>query len=376
MGQPATTSPSSEVDLFLCGDVMIGRGIDQILPDKVEPRIYEDYIKNSADYVLLAERANGLIDQPVSYSYIWGDAMAVWKEMAPAIKIINLETSITLHEEPWPGKGINYRMHPKNVKVLNAAGIDFTSLANNHTLDWGRKGLLETMQALNKAEIVYAGAGRDLLEAEAPAVFDKGSGRVIILAFGSITGGIPPSWAAASMRAGINLLPDLSAGTVKMIHHQIKRIKQPNDVVIFSVHWGGNWGYNVPAQQQVFAHQLIDVAEVDLVHGHSSHHPKGMEVYKNKLIIYGAGDFINDYEGISGHERYRADLSLMYFPILDFATGDLVLMKMIPMQIKNFRLNNVSNADARWLHKILNRESNRFGAGVKMHEDQTYSLTW
>lgn len=119
------------VRLFLCGDVMLGRGIDQIFPHSVPPKIYESYVIDAKDYVRLAESKNGPILQPVSFSYIWGDALGIWKKMLPSAKIINLETSITIHQKPWEGKGINYRMHPKNVDVLKTAGIDFCSLANN-----------------------------------------------------------------------------------------------------------------------------------------------------------------------------------------------------------------------------------------------------
>jgi len=58
-------------------------------------------------------------------------------------------------------------------------------------------------------------------------------------------------------------------------------------MVIASIHWGSNWGYNTPSDQRKFAHKLIDDASVDVIHGHTSHHVKGMEVYKGKLIIYG-----------------------------------------------------------------------------------------
>jgi poly-gamma-glutamate capsule biosynthesis protein CapA/YwtB (metallophosphatase superfamily) len=66
---------------------------------------------------------------------------------------------------------------------------------------------------------------------------------------------------------------------------------------------------------------------------------KGIEVYKGKPILYGCGDFLNDYEGISGHEAYRGDLALMYFVSMDSASGNLLRLQMTPMQIKRFRLN-------------------------------------
>ncbi|UCH80070.1 MAG: CapA family protein, partial [Nitrospiraceae bacterium] len=72
-----------------------------------------------------------------------------------------------------------------------------------------------------------------------------------------------------------------------------------------------------PSDQKEFARKLIDKAGIDIIHGHSSHHVKGIEIYNEKLIIYGCGDFLNDYEGIRGYENFRDDLGLMYFVIVD-----------------------------------------------------------
>ncbi|MDX5348057.1 MAG: CapA family protein [Hymenobacteraceae bacterium] len=371
-----TVLPAVGITLFLCGDVMPGRGIDQILPHSADPVIYEPYVKDARDYVRLAERVNGPVPRNASYANIWGDALKVWQQVSPDLKIINLETSITTHSDPWPGKQIQYRMHPDNVAVLTAAGIDYCSLGNNHTLDWSRPGLLETMQTLRQANIAYSGAGAHLEEARKPAVLKTGKGSVLIFSYGSETAGIPVSWAATPEQSGVNLLPDLSDKTVHVIKQQVKKVMQPGDVVVFSVHWGSNWGYDIPPLQRRFAQQLIDSAGVDVVFGHSSHHPRGIEVYKDKLILYGAGDFINDYEGISGHELYRGDLSLMYFPQIEPATGKLISMKMVPMKIKNFRLNYASAADAKWMQNLLNREGSKLGTNVKLNEDGSLLLQW
>ncbi|WP_372920463.1 CapA family protein, partial [Salegentibacter sp.] len=141
-------------------------------------------------------------------------------------------------------------------------------------------------------------------------------------------------------------------------------------------HWGGNWGYDISERQREFAHQLIDQDLVDVIFGHSSHHPMGMEVYKNKLIIYGAGDFINDYEGISGHEKYRGDLSLMYFPEINIETGQLISLKMLPMKIKNFSLHQASKKDVKWLEKTLTREGKKLGTDLNMDDENALWLQW
>jgi poly-gamma-glutamate synthesis protein (capsule biosynthesis protein) len=99
------------VTLFLCGDVMTGRGVDQILAHPCPPGIQEPYVRDARDYVALAEEANGPIPRPVSPTYIWGDALQELERIAPDARIINLETSVTTSDDVWPGKGIHYRMH-------------------------------------------------------------------------------------------------------------------------------------------------------------------------------------------------------------------------------------------------------------------------
>jgi poly-gamma-glutamate synthesis protein (capsule biosynthesis protein) len=122
------------VDIFLRGDVMTGRGIDQILPHPSNPTIYEPAKSSAVAYIELAERVSGPIRRPVGFAYIWGDALDEIRDRHPAVKLVNLETSITTSESPEP-KGINYRMNPANVVCLTAAGINCCALANNHVLD-------------------------------------------------------------------------------------------------------------------------------------------------------------------------------------------------------------------------------------------------
>jgi poly-gamma-glutamate synthesis protein (capsule biosynthesis protein) len=363
------------ITLFMCGDVMTGRGIDQVLPYPGDPTLYEPYMKSAKGYVELAEEANGPIPQPVNFSYIWGDALDELERVAPDLRIINLETSITKSDDYWKDKEVHYRMNPENIPCITAAKIDYCSLANNHILDWGYPGLTETLETLKKAKIRSAGAGQDLIEAETSAVLEvMGKGRVILFSFGSKTSGIPLNWAASKERPGVNLLKNFSEKAVQDIKEKVQELKRQGDIVVASIHWGGNWGYEIPREQREFAHQLIDGAGVDLIHGHSSHHVKGIEVYQGKLILYGSGDFLNDYEGISGYESFRNDLGLMYFAGVDPSTGKLVALKMTPTQIKRFRVNRASRIDALWLRDILNKEGRKFGTRVELDKDFVLTL--
>jgi poly-gamma-glutamate synthesis protein (capsule biosynthesis protein) len=367
---------SGHVTLFLCGDVMTGRGIDQILPYPSDVVIHEPSLRSAMGYVKLAEEATGPIPTPVDFTYVWGDALAEWERVAPDARIINLETAITQSND-WEDKGINYRMHPDNVACLTAARIDCCVLANNHILDWGRTGLVETLEALEKAHLKTAGAGRNRKEAAAPAVLEIiGKGRILVFAYGSETSGVPRSWAASEDKLGVNLLADLSDEGVEHIKACVQAVRQPGDIAVASLHWGANWGYSVPRQQRIFAHRLIDDAGIHVIHGHSSHHVKGIEVYKDRLILYGCGDFLNDYEGVSGSEDYRGDLPLMYFATIEPSTGKLVTLHMTPLQIRHFRENRASRKDGEWLQDTLNREGERFGTRVELAPDNTLTLRW
>jgi poly-gamma-glutamate synthesis protein (capsule biosynthesis protein) len=372
----AASGDSQTITLFLCGDVMTGRGIDQVLPHPGNPQLYEPYMTSAKGYVKLAEEASGPIPKMVDFAYIWGDALAELRRANPDVRIINLETAVTSSPAFWPRKGINYRMQPRNIPCITAAKIDCCVLANNHVLDWGYAGLTETLDTLAGAKLKVAGAGRNLLEAEAPAIIEvAGKGRVLVFGFGHDSSGIPPQWAAGSDKAGVNLLPDLSEDTVSRVAKRISEFKQPGDCIVASIHWGGNWGYQVSSGQRAFAHRLIDQAQVDVVHGHSSHHPIGVEVYQGKPILYGCGDFLNDYEGISGHEEFRGDLALMYFVTLGLATGKLVSLTMTPMQVKRFRLNDARPEDVHWLQQVMDRESRLLGARIETVDDRRLALS-
>jgi poly-gamma-glutamate synthesis protein (capsule biosynthesis protein) len=355
---------------------MTGRGIDQALPYPVDPRIHEPFMKSATGYVELAEAESGPIPRPVDFSYIWGDAKGEFERARPDLRIVNLETAVTKSEE-WLPKGINYRMSPENITCLTAAGVDCCSLANNHVLDWGETGLAETLETLKKAGIKSAGAGRNIEEAEAPAVMElPGKGRVLVFAMGSVTSGVPPGWAAAGDRPGVNFLEDFSRETALGTGEKIRLEKNPGDIAVFSVHWGGNWGYEIPQEQRDFARMLVDEAGVDVVHGHSSHHAKGIEVYNGKLILYGCGDFINDYEGIAGYEQFRADLGLMYFPSVDPRTGGLLSLRMTPTRMRRFRVNRASAEEAAWVAGVLNREGRSLGTEVGVEKDGSLQLHW
>ena len=181
---------------------------------------------------------------------------------------------------------------------------------------------------------------------------------------------------ASGETAGVNLLPDLSKNSPARVCDLLRSAAKPGDISVVSIHWGPNWGYEIPDEQRRFAHKLVDETGVSVIHGHSSHHPKAIEVYRNRLILYGCGDFLNDYEGIEGYEEYRADLSLMYFVDVDTTSGDLVALELTPLQIRRFRLEPAASIDAEWIARRLDRESAKFGVTVERASAQSLTVAW
>jgi poly-gamma-glutamate synthesis protein (capsule biosynthesis protein) len=116
-----------------------------------------------------------------------------------------------------------------------------------------------------------------------------GKARVLVFSFGSVTSGIPPEWAATDDRPGVNLLADLSQETGSRMAARIQQAKRPA-TLLSHPSTGEQLGLRDLRSPDRFAHRLIDEG-VDLVHGHSSHHIKALELYRGQPIFYGCGDF-------------------------------------------------------------------------------------
>jgi poly-gamma-glutamate synthesis protein (capsule biosynthesis protein) len=260
-------------------------------------------------------------------------------------------------------------MHPHNIGCLAAVRPHACALANNHVLDFGNPGLADTVRVLAEAGIHGVGAGLDDRQAEQPVILDlRGGGRVVIVSVGSKSSGIPGGWAAGAGRPGVALLADFSNRTATAVAGRALAEKRQGDVAIVSVHWGSNWGYDIDAEQVEFAHRLIDEG-IDVVHGHSSHHPRPVEMYHGKLILYGCGDTVDDYEGIGTYEAFRHELRLLYFASIDRRSGCLTQLRMAPMRMRRMRLEHLPDDDVEWLRVSVEQMSSRFETRVRQSPD-------
>ena len=345
--------------LFLCGDVMLGRGVDQILPHPGDPALREGYLADARGLRRTWRRRRAdRIPAPVAPCWPWGEALRLLEEAAPDVRIVNLETAVTRSDEFAPGKAVHYRMHPGNVSALAAARPDVCVLANNHVLDFGRPGLDETLRSLAAAGLRAAGAGRSADEAYAPAAVPSATGgRVLLFALGARSSGVPPDWAAAA--AGRRRLRARAVGrhggrrgpagcgrrSVRATSRSSPCTGDPTGATSFRASRSASrtpW-WTAASTSSTGIPRTI---------------PGPSRCTASKLILYGCGDFIDDYEGITGYEAYRDDLRLR-LPRLG-GRGHRVAGRGAhgAAAVRRMRLEPAVDKDRRWLRATLDRISN------------------
>ncbi|KAF2116884.1 putative polyglutamate biosynthesis protein [Lophiotrema nucula] len=347
-------APPTRFHLNFVGDVMLGRLVDQLLPTHV-------HNPEEAAYVAKVVASNPHLKN-YDYKSPWGNTLPLFH--SSHLNLINLETSATTHAKPWPDKVFNYRTHPANVQCLREARIGYASLANNHTLDFCGEALLETVRMLKDNGIQFAGAGETEEEARRPAVLDLRDGEEKYQVDVWSVSDHPEDW---SIVPNFHLIDYTSATRLRLKQlHTLTIETERSDLKIFSVHWGPNYSWTPSDDIRSLAHFLVDECDVDIVHGHSSHHVQGVEVYKGKLIIYGCGDFVDDYAVKHGH---RNDLSAVWRVGLEVNQGDVgkrlkvKRLEVFPSRIKHFQANLLprDDEDHQWVADKLRVLSKSFG---------------
>ncbi len=260
--------------LLLLGDTMLGRLVDERLA------------------VL---RASG-----ESPEHVWGDTLPLVR--SADVRILNLECALTDYPVPWTRtpKVFHFRGAPRHgLPVLQAAGVQAVSLANNHVLDFNEPGMLQTFDTLDGAGIARAGAGRSLAEARAAgwvSVPVGGGARQLRVALLSASDH-PEEWAAGAGTPGINLFSPFPSAEALIWARDAAAAARSNgaDLVVLAMHYGGNWVLRPPESVRAFARALAEASDVDVFFGHSAHVAQGIEICEGKLIVYQAGDFLDDY---------------------------------------------------------------------------------
>jgi poly-gamma-glutamate capsule biosynthesis protein CapA/YwtB (metallophosphatase superfamily) len=392
--------------IVLVGDVMLGRLIDQLRPTHVE---------NPSEHEIVSGFARRM---PMLSSYCartpWGNTLRLFR--SAHLNLINLETSVTTHDRPWPHKAFNYRMHPANVDFLTEAKVDYASLANNHTLDFCEPGLVETVDTLAKTGIEFAGAGKTREKAVMPAELclrrgpdggrhPQGGGVSKEEATVSEQGATyrVHVYSASDHPSDWKVIPtfhffDYTSAERGRLKAQLVSYSHSHDsesgggggnsncdLKVFSVHWGPNYQLIPDPEIRSLAHFLIDECGVDVVHGHSSHHIQGVETYKGKIIIYGCGDFVDDY---SIDQKFRNDLGAVWrLKVVETTTESgnqgeeeggsekkklrVERLEIFPTRIALFQTNIIDKNDDDWKYtrRRLEQLSMRFDTQIRTEDD-------
>ncbi|MHC4419186.1 MAG: CapA family protein [Planctomycetota bacterium] len=312
------------------GDVMLGRGVNELIGH----------------------------NDPESF---WGDVLPVL-QAADAV-VANLECAITGCREPWDRtpKVFHFRARPEAVAVLRAARVGCVSLANNHTLDFQETGLLETLAHLEAAGIRYAGAGPDLDAARAIAVIDAGGLRLGVAA---LTDNEPP-FAAGPGHPGTNYL-DLSGAPEAR-----DRVEQAvaaargagTDLAVLSLHWGPNMVVSPPPPFRDLARAAVE-AGADLVYGHSAHIFQGIEIHRQRPILYDTGDFLDDY---AVDATLRNDWSFLF--LLDVDGTRMRRLRLRPVRLTYAEVNFAAGDELEAIRRRMRALCGEFETPMKDTEE-------
>lgn len=282
------------------------------------------------------------------YDYAWRDVGEIFQN--DDFTLLNLETSVTKHDEKWPEKEFNFRADPKHAEEMRRQSVEGVSLANNHTLDFGRKGFADTLHYLKKYGIRYAGGGKDLSEALQPILFEKNGLKVGILSFSRV---VPSGkWYAGKDRSGIVGAYD---SQLEQVLATVKEWDSKVDVLMVALHWGKMHVETPGKFEERAARRLID-AGADVIVGHHPHVLQGIEIYKNRPIFYSLGNFI--FPNLGGN----ADRTMIAQVVLE--GGQVKELRLLPFRIEHGRPVRISEEEKKTEFARLRKLSSKYGTRI------------
>lgn len=280
--------------------------------------------------------------------YPWKEVQEYFK--ASDLTIGNLETSITDRNVKWEGKKYNFKAPSEVLKGLKDSGIEVVTIANNHVIDYGHDGLIDTMKNLDKYDVKYAGAGKNKKEAIEGVILEKKGIKVGILSFSRV---IPDmKWYAKDNRAGIVSAYD---PYINEMLESIKEMKKEADIVILSIHWGVERSTSPRKEELAVAKKAID-SGVDIVMGHHPHVLQGIEIYREKPIFYSLGNFV-----FGSWDKINSKTAIGQVVIKDKKVSDV---KIIPCKIVNCRPVPLENEEKVNLIDYMRNLSNGFDTAI------------
>ncbi len=312
-------------------------GVDEL----VEPRPIRIGITGD---VMLGRLVNDAIRERGAV-YPWGDLPATLSTLDAFL--VNLECAVTRRVERWRNgysRPFHFRADPLAIETLRSGRVDFASIANNHIGDFGPGGLLDTVEALDRGGIAHAGAGRDLHAAGAPALLNVGGLRIAVVSFADY----PDTWAATDSLPGLNFTTvSATDEDFAPVAEAIAVARSRADLVIVSIHWGPNMRERPLDAFRHFAHRVID-SGATVLWGHSAHILQGVEYRGNGVILYDAGDFIDDY---AVDQDLRNDLGALF--IIEALPHQVRSVSIRPVRIDHMQVNEAHGADHAWVMRRM-----------------------
>ncbi len=309
--------------------------------------------------VMLGRLVNSVLTKN-AYTYVWGDTIDIIRNND--LSLINLECVVSSKGAKWTKtfKMFHFRANPGAIKVLEKASIDYVSLANNHTIDYGEEALQEMLELLDSSRVRHCGAGMNLKEATDCTILNVGSKKVAVL---SLTDN-QPEWEASPTSPGINYIPiSLDGYYSDRLKSCIQCARKNADIVVGSCHVGPHFREFPSSEYVNFAHSLLDLG-VDIYWGHSNHMPQGIEIYKGKTILYDSGDFIDDY---AIDRYYRNDLSFLF--LIDIEGTSPKSIELVPVRIHDFQTSIALLSDAELVMERMIERCDRLGTRWKIKEE-------
>lgn len=247
------------------------------------------------------------------------------------LKFLNLEEALTNYPHKTEAKSWEsikakrnyiFKADPKLAFLLHEAHIDGVSLANNHSGDYQTQGMLDTMEALKKFHIGFAGMGKNLDEATSPLILNVNKNKI---AFASFTKIVPIGFAATKTKPGMARL-DPNLTQVKMA---LGKIPPDCALTIVSYHWGVEIADYPQSWQKDIAHKTIDMG-ADIIMGHHPHVLQGIEIYKDRPIFYSLGNFVFGSRSLAARTTMIAKVNLS-------ESGKPTSIDIFPLLISNHR---------------------------------------
>ncbi|MBM7703091.1 CapA family protein [Metabacillus iocasae] len=301
-----------ELTLTMVGDIMMGRHIKEITD-----RYGEDFVfRNVKGFFEKSDYVSGNYEHPV---------------------IMGQEESYEKLE-----KNIHLSSTEQDLQTVKDAGFDVLSLANNHTMDFGSKGIEDTMQAFKQNKVEYVGAGNNIDEAKEAISYKEVDGvRIATVGFNDT---LVPGMKADENRPGVlSADPDL-------IFEVIQKAKENADLIVVNAHWGQEYDVEPSPRQEGLAKAMVD-AGADVIVGHHPHVVQSFDVYNGAVIFYSLGNFVFD----QGWSNTKNSAMVQYhLNKQGEATVDV-----IPMQIKE---GSPQPTESKWKQNRIYRDLTKYSS--------------